>query len=179
MYRNFILTMSNMLRNSGGHDMKRQWLKRAILSMVACGSLAGFIPGVQAADVRILPVDNAKFLAGAKFDFDVEVSKAKNLKNVDITVNGQKADKFFGQELKGKDLGNGVISYRANQVNFPKTGSYTVKATAPMLTALTPPMPAIPSSRKKPSARPRTSSSSSATACPCKPAKWPASFPKA
>ena len=86
--------------------MKRQWLKRAILSMVACGSLAGFIPGVQAADVRILPVDNAKFLAGAKFDFDVEVSKAKNLKNVDITVNGQKADKFFGQELKGKDLGN-------------------------------------------------------------------------
>lgn len=98
--------------------------------MVACGSLAGFIPGVQAADVRILPVDNAKFLAGAKFDFDVEVSKAKNLKNVDITVNGQKADKFFGQELKGKDLGNGVISYRANQVNFPKTGSYTVKATA-------------------------------------------------
>lgn len=56
--------------------------------MVACGSLAGFIPGVQAADVRILPVDNAKFLAGAKFDFDVEVSKAKNLKNVDITVNG-------------------------------------------------------------------------------------------
>lgn len=42
--------------------MKRQWLKRAILSMVACGSLAGFIPGVQAADVRILPVDNAKFL---------------------------------------------------------------------------------------------------------------------
>ncbi len=67
--------------------------------MVACGSLAGFIPGVQAADVRILPVDNAKFLAGAKFDFDIEVSKAKNLKNVDITVNGQKADKFFGQKL--------------------------------------------------------------------------------
>lgn len=98
--------------------------------MVACGSLAGFIPGVQAADVRILPVDNAKFLAGAKFDFDVEVSKAKNLKNVDITVNGQKADKFFGQKLDAKDLGNGVISYRANQVNFPKAGAYTVKATA-------------------------------------------------
>lgn len=98
--------------------------------MVACGSLAGFIPGVQAADVRILPVDNAKFLAGAKFDFDVEVSKAKNLKNVDITVNGQKADKFFGQKLDAKDLGNGVISYRANQVDFPKAGAYTVKATA-------------------------------------------------
>ena len=91
--------------------------------MVACGSLAGFIPGVQAADVRILPVDNAKFLAGAKFDFDIEVSKAKNLKNVDITVNGQKADKFFGQKLDAKDLGNGVISYRANQVNFPKSAT--------------------------------------------------------
>ena len=57
--------------------MKRQWLKRAILSMVACGSLAGFIPGVQAADVRILPVDNAKFLAGAKFDFESKYRKPR------------------------------------------------------------------------------------------------------
>ena len=110
--------------------MKRQWLKRAILSMVACGSLLGVVPGVQAADVRILPVDTAKFLAGAKFDFDVEVSNAKDLKNVDITINGQNANQFFGQKLEGKDLGNGVVSYRVNQVNFPKTGKYTVRVSA-------------------------------------------------
>ena len=48
--------------------MKKTWLKRAILSMMVCGSAFGIIPGVQAANVRILPVDNAKFLAGAKFD---------------------------------------------------------------------------------------------------------------
>ena len=110
--------------------MKRQWLKRAILSMVACGSLLGVVPGVQAADVRILPVDTAKFVAGAKFDFDVEVSNAKDLKNVDITINGQNANQFFGQKLVAKELGNGVVSYRVNQVDFPKTGNYTVRVSA-------------------------------------------------
>lgn len=110
--------------------MKRNMLKCAVLSMIACGSFAALAPSVQAADVRVLPVDNAKFLAGAKFDFDVEVANAKNLKNVDITINGQKAEKFFGQKLTAKDLGNGVVSYRVNSVNFPKTGSYEVKVTA-------------------------------------------------
>ena len=115
---------------SGGHGMKKTWLKRAILSMMVCGSAFGIIPGVQAANVRILPVDNAKFLAGAKFDFDVEVSQAKNLKNVNITINNQPADKFFGKDLKATNLDNGVISYRVNNVNFPKAGSYTVQASA-------------------------------------------------
>ena len=65
--------------------MKKTWLKRAVLSMVVLGSVTGMVSSVQAADVRILPVDNAKFLAGARFDFDVEVSKAENLKNVDVS----------------------------------------------------------------------------------------------
>lgn len=98
--------------------------------MVACGSLLGVVPGVQAADVRILPVDTAKFVAGAKFDFDVEVFNAKDLKNVDITINGQNANQFFGQKLVAKELGNGVVSYRVNQVDFPKTGNYTVRVSA-------------------------------------------------
>ena len=98
--------------------------------MMVCGSAFGIIPGVQAANVRILPVDNAKFLAGAKFDFDVEVSQAKNLKNVDITINNQPAGKFFGKDLKATNLDNGVISYRVNSVNFPKAGNYTVQASA-------------------------------------------------
>ncbi len=110
--------------------MKKTWLKRAVLSMVVLGSVTGMVSSVQAADVRILPVDNAKFLAGARFDFDVEVSKAENLKNVDITINNQPADKFFGKELKVTDLDNGVISYRVNDVDFSKVGSYTVQASA-------------------------------------------------
>ena len=27
-------------------------------------------------------------------------------------------------------MGNGVVSYRVNQVNFPKTGKYTVRVSA-------------------------------------------------
>ena len=110
--------------------MKKTWLKRAVLSMVVLGSVTGMVSSVQAADVRILPIDNAKFLAGARFDYDVEVSKAENLKHVDITINNQPADKFFGKELKVTDLDNGVISYRVNDVDFSKVGSYTVQASA-------------------------------------------------
>ncbi len=110
--------------------MKNKWLQRAILTVIAGGSLMGFQMPADAAQIRILPVDTAKFWAGAKFDFDVEVSQADQLKNVAVTVNGQPADKFFGKSLEKKDLGNGVTSYRANQVSFPKTGTYAIKVTA-------------------------------------------------
>lgn len=110
--------------------MEKKWLKRAILSAVLGSSFLGLLPSVEAAEVRILPVDRAKFWAGAKFDFDVEVKGDQQLKDVAITVNGQPADKFFGQKLVKKDLGNGVTSYRADQVTFPKTGAYEVKVTA-------------------------------------------------
>lgn len=53
--------------------MEKKWLKRAILSAVLGSSFLGLLPSVEAAEVRILPVDRAKFWAGAKFDFDVEV----------------------------------------------------------------------------------------------------------
>ena len=52
------------------------------------------------------------------------------MKNVDITINGQNANQFFGQKLVAKELGNGVVSYRVNQVDFPKTGNYTVRVSA-------------------------------------------------
>ena len=87
--------------------MEKKWLKRAILSAVLGSSFLGILPSVEAAEVRILPVDRAKFWAGAKFDFDVEVKGDQQLKDVDITVNGQPAEKFFGRKLVKKDLGNG------------------------------------------------------------------------
>lgn len=108
--------------------MKRKWLRRAVLSLVACGSLFGMSSWVDAADITILPVDNAKFVSGGRFDFDVEVSHASGLKDVNITINGKTAESFFGQPLTVKDLGNGVVSYRINQVNFPETGTYDIKA---------------------------------------------------
>lgn len=110
--------------------MKKNWMKGMVLAMLASGAVLGSAMTADAADVRILPVDTAKFWAGAKFDFDVEVANAKNLQNVDIQINGQPAEKVLGAKLTAKDLGNGVTSYRANGVTFAKTGKYTVSVTA-------------------------------------------------
>ena len=111
--------------------MKKRWAKRLAAAMLAGGALFGMAaPQADAADIRILPVDTAKFWAGAHFDFDVEVSNAKNLGNVSIQINGQDANKFFGKALERKDLGNGVTSFRVNDVSFPKTGTYKIDVTA-------------------------------------------------
>lgn len=110
--------------------MKRNWMKGMVLTMLAGSAVFGSTMMADAADIRILPVDTAKFWAGAKFDFDVEVSNAKNLENVDVLINGQPAEKVLGEKLTAKDLGNGVTSYRANGVTFDKTGKYTVSVTA-------------------------------------------------
>lgn len=75
--------------------MKRKWLRRAVLSLMACSAIAGIVPGAEAADVRILPIDTAKFVPGAKFDFDVEVANATDLKNVDITIMARKQIRSF------------------------------------------------------------------------------------
>lgn len=110
--------------------MKKNWMKGLVFGMLAGGAMLGSTMGADAADIRILPVDTAKFWAGAKFDFDVEVSNAKNLQNVEILINGQPAEKVLGKALTAKDIGNGVMSYRADGVTFGKTGAYTVSVSA-------------------------------------------------
>lgn len=108
--------------------MKKNFLKAAVMTLVAGGAIFGTAMVSDAANVRILPVDTAKFWAGARFDFDVEVSGAKNLENVKVDINGVPADKFFGKNAVQKTLDNGVVSYRIDQVSFPKTGDITVTA---------------------------------------------------
>lgn len=110
--------------------MKKTWMKAAVCGLLAGGALFGGVFPSAAADIRILPVDNAKFWAGARFDFDVEVSNAKNLQSVDVKVNGVPADKFFGKQAVTKDLGNGVTSYRIDDVDFAKTGKVEVTVNA-------------------------------------------------
>lgn len=110
--------------------MKKTWMKAAVCGLLAGGALFGGVFPSEAADIRILPVDNAKFWAGARFDFDVEVSNASNLQSVDVKVNGVPADKFFGKQAVTKDLGNGVISYRIDDVDFSKTGQIAVTVNA-------------------------------------------------
>lgn len=86
--------------------MKKNFLKAAVMTLVAGGAIFGTAMVSDAANVRILPVDTAKFWAGARFDFDVEVSGAKNLENVKVDINGVPADKFFGKNAVQKTLDN-------------------------------------------------------------------------
>lgn len=110
--------------------MKRKWIQRIIFLLAAGSAAAGSMMAADAADIRILPVDTAKFWSGARFDFDVEVSEAQNLKDVDISINGTPASQFFGKQLVRKDLGSGVVSYRADDVSFSKTGPYSISVKA-------------------------------------------------
>lgn len=116
--------------NGRSRGMKKSWMKAAVCGLLAGGALIGGMFPSEASDIRILPVDTAKFWAGAHFDFDVEVSNAKNLQNVDVKVNGIPADKFFGKQAVVKDLGNGVTSYRIDDVDFSKTGKIAVTVNA-------------------------------------------------
>ena len=110
--------------------MTKKWMKGVVLAMLAGSSLFASAMTADAAEIRILPVNTAKFWEGVKFDFDVEVSDAKDLRNVDITINGKPAADVLGRQLERKVLDNGVISYRANDVSFKKTGDYTVSVKA-------------------------------------------------
>lgn len=116
--------------NGRSRGMKKSWMKAAVCGLLAGGALFGGVFPSEASDIRILPVDTAKFWAGAHFDFDVEVSNAKNLQNVDVKVNGIPVDKFFGKQAVVKDLGNGVTSYRIDDVDFSKTGKIAVTVNA-------------------------------------------------
>ena len=110
--------------------MRKHIMKAAVLGLLAGGAILGGVFQAQASDIRILPVDTAKFWSGARFDFDVEVSNAKNLQNVDVTINGVPAEKFFGKKAAVKDLGNGVTSFRIDDVTFAKPGKVEVAASA-------------------------------------------------
>ena len=110
--------------------MRKTQKKLLLCGILACMSALGNVAGISAADIRILPIDTAKFWAGARFDFDVEVATEKPLGDVKIEINGISADKFFEKPLVKKDLGNGVTSFRVNDVTFKKPGKavVTVKA---------------------------------------------------
>ena len=80
------------------------------------------------AEPTVLPINQAKFLAGQRFDFLVEV-KSPQASSITVTVNGKSADDFFGKKGEFK-TDDGVLSYRINQVFFPDADSVAVKAAA-------------------------------------------------
>lgn len=75
--------------------------------------------------IDVLPIDHAKFLAGQKFDFAVEVKDVGAVKSIEVLVNYNPAAAFFGKDPVVK-LDPGVSSYRINQISFPKQGAQNI-----------------------------------------------------
>lgn len=94
--------------------------------------LAGTLPAWAAAEpvVRIYPGEQAKFLAGQKFDLRVE---AENLPPgnpaIQVALNGKNASQVLGQNAQVVKDGEGKASLTLRGVSFKESGNYRVAAT--------------------------------------------------
>ncbi|WP_238323057.1 alkaline phosphatase [Gorillibacterium massiliense] len=90
----------------------------------------------KAADpsVYVAPIDHAKILAGALFDFRVELNNLKALpKSVSITVNGQNAESFFGKSFT-KTSTETSSEFTIRGASIGKAGTYIVEVKSEGLT---------------------------------------------
>jgi len=86
---------------------------------------------VQASSIYIAPTNHAKFLAGAKFDFRVELNNLSAMpSSVDITINGTSAAEFFNQDLTKSNSSDTSQEYTLRGVTFANPGQYVVKVQA-------------------------------------------------
>ncbi len=111
---------------------KKKALLAAALVSVSC-AMSAYLPGMaQAAGylapqeqaIKVLPIDNAKFLQGQKFDFAIEVKNGDTA--MQVKVNGQDADKFFGKDASRTMEGTTAV-YRIDDVSFPKAGKIAIE----------------------------------------------------
>lgn len=109
---------------------KNRCLRSIIAFSMMVVMLAGTIPlyasPINADIITVLPIDRAKFLAGQKFDFAIEVKSADAPQALQVLVNGQPADKFFGKAA-AVNLAAGLSTYRINEVAFNAAGAVKVE----------------------------------------------------
>ncbi len=106
---------------------------RALRSMMAVilvvALLAGALPAGANPDVvkiTVLPIDQAKFLVGQKFDFQVEATNLPGeVKAWYIKINGQPIDKFFGKNGESSS-DDKTGRYTLRDVYFKNAGQVTV-----------------------------------------------------
>ena len=108
--------------------------RKNVAAAIALGLSAALLGGVSALPamaaytapvkhaVTILPIDRAKFVAGQRFDFAVEVAGGKA---ESVTINGTDAAKYFGKDAVLSEVDT-IGVYRINQVTFPAAGEYAV-----------------------------------------------------
>ena len=82
----------------------------------------------QKSPITVLPIDNAKFLAGQKFDFLIEVADATTA-DMTVNINGKSADKYFGKDAK-VSLDGTTARYRIDNVSLNEAGTYDIKVKA-------------------------------------------------
>lgn len=82
----------------------------------------------QESPITVLPINNAKFVAGQKFDFMIEVKNAK-ANDIMVTINGKAADKFFGKAATVAMNGT-IATYRIDQVSVNKAGTIDIAVQA-------------------------------------------------
>jgi len=123
--------------------MKSKLMKSASVLMLSGALLVGSIaiPGAgaipihaaeaAASTIYVAPVDQAKFLAGAKFDFRVELQNLASKPNgVSITINGQSAEAFFGKSFVITNALDNSEEYTIRDVTFTVPGVYEVQVKA-------------------------------------------------
>ena len=82
----------------------------------------------QPSNITVLPIDQAKFLAGQRFDFLIEVKDAQP-EAVEVLVNGEDAAKFFGKAAV-RSSHDGIAAYRIDQVALDR-GPVEISVRAP------------------------------------------------
>lgn len=108
-------------------------MNKHILSAAAAAVLLSFSAASAVQAAQIYPVDQARFMTNARFDFKVELDTVVDRKNIQVQINGQdykkvlKGDEIYvAEEIDAK--GSTII---LRDVEIKKPGKYTVTVKSP------------------------------------------------
>lgn len=92
---------------------------------------AGAAPAAQTGvNIRILPINRARFIPGQRLDFRVEVSgqiaEKSDAGAYTVLVNGKPAAEFFGKEADKTNANINSAELTWRQVSFPRAGKYDI-----------------------------------------------------
>ncbi|MGL5512444.1 MAG: alkaline phosphatase, partial [Sporomusa sp.] len=107
--------------------LRARMVKLTAILMVAMLLPSSFSLTFAAADstsLTILPIDRAKFVAGQKFDFLVEVADIAS-PAIDVTINGVNAERYFGKPA-AIEVSAKLGTYRINDTAFKNAGKVEV-----------------------------------------------------
>ena len=108
-------------------------MKKHILSAAAAAVLLSLSAASAVQAAQIYPVDQARFMTNARFDFKVELDTVVDRKNIQVQINGKdykkvlKGDEIYiAEEIDAK--GSAII---LRDVEIKKPGKYTVTVKSP------------------------------------------------